>query len=36
MRVNFQEWALKIKPRPRQSFAEAEVSHTPLIRVLCE
>ena len=33
VRVNFQEWALKIKPRPRQSFGEVPESLlTPLIR----
>lgn len=33
VRVNFQQWALKIKPLPRQSFEEMlESLLTPLIR----
>jgi len=31
-RVNFQEWALKIKPVSRQRFGEAASAQTPLIR----
>jgi len=32
VRVNFQEWALKIKPVSRQRFGEAASVQTPLIR----
>jgi len=32
VRVNFQEWKLQIKARPRQSFAHRDTPPTPLIR----
>ena len=32
VRINFQEWKLRIKSRPRQGFAGTNIPHTPLIR----
>jgi hypothetical protein len=32
VRVNFQEWPLKIKPRPRETFGRGQLQSAPLIR----
>ena len=32
VRVNFQEWRIRVKPRPRESFGKAAMPHAPLIR----